>query len=114
MGEVELRRQDLREKIARLGEVNPGAATELAQEEERYTFLKTQEHDLQHSLQDLQNTITNQKKSDIGNTTHNFRCGIHQLIVSFERKEACDFSNNGGVQRYLKLFSDFFRVKLGT
>ncbi|NOT58182.1 MAG: hypothetical protein HOP18_26560, partial [Deltaproteobacteria bacterium] len=58
MGEVELRRQDLREKIARLGEVNPGAATELAQEEERYTFLKTQEHDLQHSLQDLQNTIT--------------------------------------------------------
>ncbi len=58
MGEVELRRQDLREKITRLGEVNPGAAAELAQEEERYTFLKTQEHDLQHSLQDLQNTIT--------------------------------------------------------
>lgn len=58
MSEVELRRQDLREKITRLGEVNPGAAAELAQEEERYAFLKTQEHDLQHSLQDLQNTIT--------------------------------------------------------
>jgi chromosome segregation protein len=56
--EVEVRRQDLREKITRLGEVNPGAAAELAQEEERYTFLKTQERDLQHSLQDLQNTIT--------------------------------------------------------
>jgi chromosome segregation protein len=56
--EVEVRRQDIREKIARLGEVNPGAAAELAQEEERYTFLKTQEHDLHHSLQDLQNTIT--------------------------------------------------------
>jgi len=58
MSEVESRRQDIREKITRLGEVNPGAAAELAQEEERYTFLKTQEHDLQHSLQDLQNTIT--------------------------------------------------------
>ncbi|MSQ47104.1 MAG: chromosome segregation protein SMC [Deltaproteobacteria bacterium] len=57
-GEIETQRQDLREKIVRLGEVNPGAAAELAQEEERYTFLKTQEHDLQHSLQDLQNTIT--------------------------------------------------------
>ena len=58
MSEVEARRQDIREKIVRLGEVNPGAAAELTQEEERYTFLKTQEHDLQHSLQDLQNTIT--------------------------------------------------------
>jgi chromosome segregation protein len=58
ISEVEARRQDIREKITRLGEVNPAAAAELVQEEERYTFLKTQEHDLQHSLQDLQNTIT--------------------------------------------------------
>ena len=38
--------------------MNPGAAAELNQEEERYGFLKTQEADLQHSLHDLQNTIT--------------------------------------------------------
>jgi chromosome segregation protein len=56
--EVETRRQEIREKITRLGEVNPGAAAELIQEEERYSFLKTQEADLQHSLHDLQNTIT--------------------------------------------------------
>ena len=56
--EAEARRQEIRDKITRLGEVNPGAAAELVQEEERYTFLKTQEADLQRSLQDLQNTIT--------------------------------------------------------
>ena len=56
--EAEVRRQEIRDKITRLGEVNPGAAAELVQEEERYTFLKTQESDLQRSLQDLQNTIT--------------------------------------------------------
>lgn len=55
--EAETRRQEIRDKITRLGEVNPGAATELVQEEERYTFLKTQEGDLQVSLRDLQNTI---------------------------------------------------------
>lgn len=56
--EAETRRAEIREKIIRLGEVNPGAAAELMQEEERYTFLKTQEADLQRSLHDLQNTIT--------------------------------------------------------
>ncbi|MGE0825483.1 MAG: chromosome segregation protein SMC [Candidatus Binatia bacterium] len=55
--EAEARRQEIRDKITRLGEVNPGASVELAQEEERYAFLKTQEADLQRSLQDLQNTI---------------------------------------------------------
>jgi chromosome segregation protein len=55
--EAETRRQEIRDKITRLGEVNPGAAAELVQEEERYTFLKTQEADLQRSLRDLQNTI---------------------------------------------------------
>lgn len=54
----EARRQELREKITRLGEVNPGAAAELAQEEERYAFLQSQEADLRRSLDDLQNTIT--------------------------------------------------------
>jgi chromosome segregation protein len=54
----EMRRQELREKITRLGEVNPGAATELVEQEERYTFLQNQEADLKRSMQDLQNTIT--------------------------------------------------------
>jgi chromosome segregation protein len=53
----EARRQELRDKLARLGEVNPGAAAELAEVEERYTFLQTQEADLRRSLTDLQNSI---------------------------------------------------------
>ena len=54
----ETRRQELREKLSRLGEVNPGAATELAEVEERYTFLQIQETDLRRSMEDLQMTIT--------------------------------------------------------
>ncbi|MBI3300645.1 MAG: chromosome segregation protein SMC [Deltaproteobacteria bacterium] len=53
----EARRQELRDKIARLGEVNPGAAAELAEVEERYAFLQSQEADLRRSLGDLQTTI---------------------------------------------------------
>ena len=56
--EGEHRRQDLRNKLARLGEVNPGAASELSEIEERHTFLKSQESDLDTSIADLQNTIT--------------------------------------------------------
>lgn len=55
---AEERRQELREKLSRLGEVNPGAATELAEVEERYTFLQSQETDLRRSMDDLQTTIT--------------------------------------------------------
>ncbi len=53
----EARRQELRDKLSRLGEVNPGAATELVEVEERYTFLQAQETDLRRSLEDLQTTI---------------------------------------------------------
>ncbi|MGH7961758.1 MAG: hypothetical protein ACRERD_08000, partial [Candidatus Binatia bacterium] len=56
--EGETRRQELREKIARLGEVNPGAAAELAEAETRFTFLQSQETDLRRSLNDVQATIT--------------------------------------------------------
>ncbi len=57
VSEGETRRQELREKIARLGEVNPGAAAELVEAEERYTFLQTQETDLRRSVDDLQHSI---------------------------------------------------------
>ena len=53
----ETRRQELRDQLSRMGEVNPGAATELAEVEERHSFLKSQEADLQRSIEDLQNTI---------------------------------------------------------
>ncbi len=53
----EERRHELRNKIGRLGEVNTGAAAELAAVEERHTSLKAQEADLQASIADLQSTI---------------------------------------------------------
>ena len=53
----EERRQELRNKLGRLGEVNPGAAGELAEVEQRHTSLKAQEVDLQASIADLQSTI---------------------------------------------------------
>lgn len=67
----ETRRQELREKITRLGEVNPGAAAELAEAEERFTFLQSQEADLRRSLSDVQATITklNHESRDRFHTT---------------------------------------------
>ena len=53
----EERRHELRNKIGRLGEVNTGAAAELAAVEERHASLKAQEADLQDSIADLQSTI---------------------------------------------------------
>ena len=55
--EAEQRRLELREKLTRLGEVNPSATTELAVVEERFTFVESQKSDLLRSIEDLQNTI---------------------------------------------------------
>jgi chromosome segregation protein len=73
------RRQELREKISRLGEVNPGAAAELAEEEERYGFLQSQETDLRRSLDDLQNTITKLNRE----SRERFRDTFAQVDVKF-------------------------------
>ena len=55
--EGESRRQELREKLARLGEVNPNAAVELDEVQERFTAIESQKADLLHSIEDLQSTI---------------------------------------------------------
>ncbi len=47
----------LREKVARIGEVNVGAIEELRELEERAQFLRTQKDDLERSLADLERTI---------------------------------------------------------
>ncbi len=75
----EARRQELRDKIARLGEVNPGAAAELAEVEERYTFLQSQEADLRRSLDDLQNTITKLNRE----SRDRFRDTFAQVDITF-------------------------------
>jgi chromosome segregation protein len=75
----ETRRQELRDKITRLGEVNSGAAAELAEVEERYLFLQTQETDLRRSLDDLQNTITKLNRE----SRERFRDTFTQVNVKF-------------------------------
>ena len=75
----EARRQELRDKIARLGEVNPGAVAELAEVEERYTFLQSQEADLRRSLDDLQNTIAKLNRE----SRDRFRNTFAQVDITF-------------------------------
>jgi chromosome segregation protein len=48
----------LRNRLARLGDVNPAAVTELDELRERRDFLAAQRADLEHSLDDLRRTIT--------------------------------------------------------
>ncbi len=55
--EGEARRQALREKLARIGEVNPNAAAELDEVQERCTGVASQKSDLLCSIEDLQRTI---------------------------------------------------------
>jgi len=86
----EARRQELRDKIARLGEVNPGAAAELAEVEERYTFLQAQETDLRRSLDDLQNTIIKLDRE----SRERFRDTFVQVDVKF--REVYDRLVEGG------------------
>ena len=64
--EGEAGRQELREKLARLGEVNPNAAAELGEVQERFTFVESQKADLLRSIEDLQGTIDklNRKSRD--------------------------------------------------
>jgi chromosome segregation protein len=61
-GAVE-RLQVLRERIARIGEVNVSAIDELRELEERAQFLRTQKEDLERSLGDLERTIQRLNKA---------------------------------------------------
>ena len=51
------RLETLRDKLARIGEVNTGAIEELQELEQRAQFLRTQKEDLERSLADLERTI---------------------------------------------------------
>ena len=49
--------EHLREKISRLGDVNPGAVDEFEELNERFVFLSTQKNDLEESIASLQQAI---------------------------------------------------------
>lgn len=54
---AERRLSDLKQKMERLGEVNPGAVEEYEDLKKRYEFLEAQKEDLQQSLANLDKTI---------------------------------------------------------
>ena len=54
---AEKRLTELKEKVERLGEVNPGAVEEYEDLKKRYEFLEAQKEDLQQSLANLDKTI---------------------------------------------------------
>jgi chromosome segregation protein len=54
---AEKRLSELKEKVERLGEVNPGAVEEYEDLKKRYEFLEAQKDDLQQSLDNLNKTI---------------------------------------------------------
>ena len=57
MAEADRRLSELKEKVERLGEVNPGAVEEYEDLKKRYEFLEAQKDDLQQSLANLNKTI---------------------------------------------------------
>lgn len=56
-GETDERVKELKEKIAKLGEVNLAALSDFEKTNERYTFLKKQQDDLAESMELLHSTI---------------------------------------------------------
>ena len=78
--EGESRRQELREKLARLGEVNPNAAVELDEVQERFTSIESQKADLLHSIEDLQSTINKLNRE----SRDRFRETFHQVNAKFD------------------------------
>ena len=77
--EGEARRQELREKLARLGEVNPTAAAELGEVQERFTFVESQKADLLRSIEDLQGTINKLNRE----SRDRFRETFHRVNAKF-------------------------------
>jgi chromosome segregation protein len=63
-GEAErVHAEELRARLLRLGDVNPGALDELRELTERHAFLEAQRSDLERSLADLHHTITTLAKT---------------------------------------------------
>ncbi len=77
--EGEAHRQELREKLVRLGEVNPNAVAELDEVQERFTFVESQKSDLLCSIEDLQSTINKLNRE----SRDRFRETFHRVNAKF-------------------------------
>ena len=79
------RLQTLRERIARIGEVNVGAIDELRELEDRAQFLRTQKEDLERSLADLERTIQRLNKASRTRFAETFAAVNEKFQVVFPR-----------------------------
>lgn len=72
--------EDLREKIERIGPINPLAVQESQENEERFAFMSSQRADLLESIKDLENTITNIDKT----CKERFEEAFHIINANFQ------------------------------
>jgi chromosome segregation protein len=79
-GELEERTLELREKIARLGEVSLSALEEFTELEERYSFLCTQKDDLTEAVESLLKAIARINKT----TKERFKKAFNEINEKFQ------------------------------
>ncbi|MBI4515827.1 MAG: chromosome segregation protein SMC [Deltaproteobacteria bacterium] len=79
------RLQILRERVARIGEVNVSAIDELRELEERAQFLRTQKEDLERSLADLERTIQRLNRASRARFAETFEKVNERFQVVFPR-----------------------------
>ena len=73
--------EQLREKIRRLGDVNPNAVHEFQELQGRYEHLCTEKRDLEHSMQNLQEAIEHINKT----SEDRFKKAFEAIADRFER-----------------------------
>jgi chromosome segregation protein len=79
------RAEDLRARIARLGDVNPGAMAEYEDIRQRYEFLTQQRNDLERSLEDLRQTIAKLTRTSRQRFDETFAAANEKLTEVFPK-----------------------------
>jgi chromosome segregation protein len=88
--------EELKEKLRRLGEVNPNAIVEFEETQNRHLILQTERNDLLKSMDDLRETIEHINKTSV----ERFEKAFHAIATRFEKLFPIIF---GGGQARLSL-----------
>jgi chromosome segregation protein len=79
------RAEEIRARIARLGDVNPGAMAEYGEVRERHEFLSQQRSDLERSLEDLRQTIAKLTRTSRQRFEETFAAANQRLATVFPK-----------------------------
>ena len=79
------RAEDVRARIARLGDVNPAAMNEYEEVRQRHAFLTQQRSDLEQSLEDLRQTIAKLTRTSRQRFEETFAAANEKLTEVFPR-----------------------------